>query len=65
MNTSTIAITSNVKIFKLIELIKSEPNVYGNWTMQDFEYWTEDMTESEIVQFLEDIIAEGSDWIVE
>jgi hypothetical protein len=65
MNTNTITITGNVKIFKLIELIKSEPNVYGNWTMQDFEYWTTDMNEAECIQFLEDIIAEGSDWIVE
>jgi hypothetical protein len=62
---NTLSLATNRKLSKLIELIFSEPNVYGNWTMQDFEYHFENTTEVERIQFLEDIIAEGSDWIVE
>lgn len=53
------------KLAKLAELIFSDPITYGNWTHEDFSYWLEDLAESEMVEFLEDIIAEGDDWLTE
>lgn len=59
---NTLSLATSRKISKLMELIFSEPNVYGNWTMEDFEYHFENTTEAERIEFLESIIAEGDNW---
>lgn len=60
MNTLTLATAR--KLSKLMELIFSDPNVYGNWTVEDFEYHFENTTEAERIEFLESIISEGDNW---
>ena len=59
---NTLSLATSRKISKLIELIFSDPNVYGNWTVEDFEYHFENTTEAERIEFLEGIIAEGDNW---
>ena len=59
---NTLSLATSRKISKLAELIFSDPNVYGNWTMEDFEYHFENTTEAERIEFLESIISEGDNW---
>lgn len=59
---NTLSLATSRKISKLMELIFSDPNVYGNWTVEDFEYHFENTTEAERIEFLEGIIAEGDNW---
>ena len=59
---NTLSLATSRKISKLAELIFSDPNVYGNWTMEDFEYHFENTTEAERIEFLENIISEGDNW---
>lgn len=59
---NTLSLATSRKIAKLMELIFSEPNVYGNWTVEDFEYHFENTTEAERIEFLEGIISEGDNW---
>lgn len=60
---NTLTLAGHRRITKLIELIFSEPNVYGNWTVEDFEYHFENTTEAERIEFLEQLIAESDSWI--
>lgn len=59
---NTLSLATSRKLSKLMELIFSDPNVYGNWTVEDFEYHFENTTEAERIEFLESIIAEGDNW---
>lgn len=59
---NTLSLATARKLSKLMELIFSDPNVYGNWTMEDFEYHFENTTEAERIEFLEGIISEGDNW---
>lgn len=59
---NTLSLATARKLSKLMELIFSDPNVYGNWTMEDFEYHFENTTEAERIEFLESIISEGDNW---
>lgn len=59
---NTLSLATARKLSKLMELIFSDPNVYGNWTVEDFEYHFENTTEAERIEFLESIISEGDNW---
>lgn len=59
---NTLSLATARKLSKLMELIFSDPNVYGNWTVEDFEYHFENTTEAERIEFLESIISEGDSW---
>lgn len=59
---NTLSLATARKLSKLMELIFSDPNVYGNWTVEDFEYHFENTTEAERIEFLEGIISEGDNW---
>lgn len=59
---NTLSLATSRKLSKLMELIFSDPNVYGNWTVEDFEYHFENTTEAERIEFLESIISDGDNW---
>lgn len=61
---STIIINeTQVRINKLMELIFSEPNVYGNWTPLDFAFHFDGLSSGQRIEFLEELIAEGDSWV--
>ena len=61
---STIIINDTAtRIEKLMELIFSDPNVYGNWTPLDFAFHFDGLSSGQRIEFLEELIAEGDSWI--